>query len=479
MSGEAENAKRLSFKESVSDRDLLLDRVKRVSAGEIDLREPLLVGSSSDINGSVLNDTIVQENCSLHVRGNLLGNLTIELGATVIVEGSIDGRIINRGGRLVVNNNGLAACVTLDGPPETEACGVLKINLTAIASNWEKLSNHTEAECASVVKGNAYGCGIEPITRALSKSGCKTFFVTNLPEARRVRAIAPMATIYVLHGLYSGTAPAFAEVNAQPVINSLIEMAEWDAFVASRQWSGGCALNVDTGESRVGLSMEEAAAFAPKIHVLNHGITLLMSRLDNDEKANHPLHERQISLFHDLRRLYSGIPGSLANSSGIFLGRKTHFDLVRAGSALYGVNPTPSLSNPMLPVIELRARIVQVRNLAPGESIADNIGCTAKRRTRLALVSVGYADGYPYASANKLQVLVGGYRCPVAGHPSMDLLPVDVSDLPDPKAARYGEMVTLIGGEIGIDNIAAAIKSTGREVLSHLGSRFHRVYYAI
>ena len=450
-----------------------------LSTSEIDLGEPLLISSSSDINGSVRNDTVVRENCSLHVRGNLLGNLTIEPGATVVVDGSVDGRIVNRGGRLEVNNKGLAASITLDGPPEAEACGILKINLTAIASNWERLSKYTEAECASVVKGNAYGCGIEPVVSALSKSGCKIFFVTNLPEAKRVRAIAPNVTIYVLHGLYSGTAPTFAEVNAQPVINSLVEMAAWDAFVASRQWSGGCALNVDTGESGIGLSMEEAAALAPKVHALNHGITLVMSNLGNDEKANHPLIERQIGLFRDLHRVYSGIPGSLANSSGIFLGRKAHFDVVRAGAALYGVNPTPSLSNPMFPVIELRARIVQVRNLVPGEKHRWTIpGCTANRSTRVAFVSVGHADGYPYAAANKLQVLVSGYRCPVVGHPSIDLLRIDVSDLPDPTAARYGAMVTLIGGGIGIDDVAAAARSTGPEVLSQLGSRFHRIYYA-
>jgi alanine racemase len=448
-------------------------------ASKIELGEPLIVCGASDINGSVLTDTIVQENCILHVRGNLCGNLTIERGATVFVEGSVDGKITNRGGRLVVNNKGLAACVTLDGPAEAEACGVLKINLTAIAFNWERLNKCTEAECASVVKGNAYGCGIEPIVKALSQTGCRIFFVTNLPEAKRVRAIAPNVTIYVLHGLYSGTAPAFAELNARPVINSMIEMAEWDIFVASRQWSGGCAVNVDTGESGFGLSMEEAIAFAPKIHAVNHGISLLMSHLDNDEKAKYPLNERQIGLFRDLRRAYSGIPSSLANSSGIFLGPRVHFDLVRAGSALYGVNPTPGLSNPMQPVIELQARIVQVRNLARGKSIAGNIGRTAKQCRRLALVSVGYADGYPYTSANKLQVLVGDYRCPVAGEPFMDLLPIDVSDLPDPTVARYGEMVTLIGGEIGIDDVAAAARSTGRAVLSHLGNRFHRIYYAL
>jgi alanine racemase len=363
------------------------------AAEPLDSGEPLVVSSSSEINGSVRNDTIVQTNCSLHVRGNLLGSLTIEPGAAVVVEGSVDGKIINRGGRLVVNNKGLAACVTFDGPPEAEACGVLKISLTALTSNWEALAKRSQAECAAVVKGNAYGCGIEPIARALSRSGCKSFFVSNVPEARRVRAAAPNATIYVLHGLYSGTGPAFAEINARPVINSVIEMAEWDVFVASRQWTGGCALNIDSGDSRLGLSMEEAAAFAPRVRTPNHGVTLLMSRLENAGKSKHPLNERQIGQFRDLCRMYSGISASVANSSGIFESPKLHLDLVRAGSALYGVNPTPGFSNPMLPVVELRARIVQIRNLERGESIADDIGCTVRRRTRLALVSVGYADG--------------------------------------------------------------------------------------
>jgi alanine racemase len=451
---------------------------------------PLLVSSSSDIHGSVVNDTIVQKNCTLHVRGNLLGSLTIEPGAKVVVEGSVDGKITNRGGRLVVNNKGLAACVTLDGPPELEACGILKFNLTALAANWEMLGKRTGAECAAVVKANAYGCGIDPIAGALAKSGCKTFFVSNIPEARRVRAVAPGATIYVLNGFYSGIGPAFAEVNARPVINSSIEMAEWDVFVAQQQWMGGCALNVDTGDSRLGLSMVEAAAFANRLHSLDHGIALLMSRLDHAEEPDHPLNDRQIGLFRDLRRLYDGVPASLAHSSGAFFSQKIHFDLVRVGAALYGVNPTPGHPNPMQPVMELRARIVQVRDLAQGEAIADNIGWTAKRRTRLALASVGYADGYPYLPGagdgkldGKLKVIVGGHRCPVVGRPSMDLLPIDVTDLPDPAAARYGEMVTLIGAQagidIGIDDLAAATKSTGREVLSRLGHRFHRIYYAI
>ena len=440
-----------------------------------------MVSGPSDIHGSVVNDTIVERNCSLHVRGNVLGSLTIERGAKVVVEGSVDGKIVNRGGTLVVNNKGLAACVTLDGPPEAEACGILKINLSALASNWDTLAKRAEAECAAMVAGNAYGCGIDPIAGALAKTGCRTFFVSNLPEAKRVRAVAPNATIYVANGMYSGTGAAFAEVNARPVINSAIQMAEWDAFVAAQQWTGGCALNVDTGASGHGLSIDDAAAFAPRVHFPDHGIALLISNLDDGDKADHAPNDRQIGAFRELRRLYGGVPASLANSAGIFLGPKVHFDLVRAGGALYGINPTPGIANPMLPVLELRARIVRVRDVPAGEMIADGAGWVAKRRTRLAWVSVGYADGYPRPispSDNKLQVIVSGQRCPVAGPPSMDLLPVDVTDLAEPAAARFGAMVTLIGAELGVSDLAAAAKTTGAELLSRLGHRFHRIYHA-
>jgi alanine racemase len=291
--------------------------------------------------------------------------------------------------------------------------------------------------------------------------------------------------IYVLNGFYAGTGPDFADLNARPVINSAIELAEWDVFVGSNAWTGGCALNVDIGDSGFGLPLEEAMAFAPRVHSLNHGITLLLSRLARtataDDLRTDLRTERALNVFRDLRRLFGGLPGSLADSSGIFLGRKAHFDLVRAGSALYGVNPTPAAANPMLPVIELRARIVQVRELTAAQTPADNSRGGAKRRIRLALASVGYADGYPRPasdSSRQLKVLIGGHRCPVAAPPSMDLLPIDVTDLPDRAAARFGAMVTLIGDDIGLDDLALASTTAGREILARLGRRFHRIYYA-
>jgi alanine racemase len=455
----------------------VIARIDESAAASAIQGAPLLISSSSEIHGSIASDTIVQRNCTLHVRGNLLGSLIIEPGANVVVDGSVDGRITNKGGRLLVHNKGIAACVTVEGPPEDEACGTLKINLANLAANYERLSKHTEAECAAVVRADAYGCGIGPIAGALWKSGCKTFFVSNLPEAKSVRAVAPAATIYVLNGFYSGTGPAFADINARPVLNSAIELAEWDVFVAAQPWDGGCAVNIDTGNSGLGLSLEEATAFAPRSQILNHGITLMLSRLNHAATSDDPRNARQLETFRELRRAYRGIPASVADSSGIFLESKAHFDLVRAGSALYGINPTPRAANPMLPVIELKARIVQVRDLAADG--AKN-GSGAKRRRRLALVSLGHADGYPRptsGSGASLRVVIGGRRCPVAAAPSVDLLPVDVTDL-DRSLARFGAMVTLIGDGVAIDDLAAASGSTGRQILSRLGRRFHRIYYA-
>jgi alanine racemase len=452
--------------------------VVKQSDNHHDIPEPLVISSSTETDGSLFTDAIVQKNCSLHVRGSVSGSLTIELGADVVVDGSVSGKIVNRGGRLVVNHKRLTACVAREGPPESEVGATLTINLTAIAYNWERLAKSTDAECAAVLECDAYGCGIDWIADALAKSGCRTFFVTNLAEARRVRAAAPASTIYVLHGLHGHAAPVFADIDAQPVINSVGELAEWNVFVSSNRWTGGCALNVDTGGSGLGLSMAEAVQLPARVSVVQHGITLLMSSMASTERAGDPQSERQIAWFSELSSLYDGIPASLAGASNILLDRRTHFDLVRADSALFGVNPVPGLANPMLPVVELRARIVQVREEMPAYGFMN----AEPSGRRLALVSIGRADGFPrsWHPKAKLYAIVDGYRCPVTmtAPCSLDLLAIDVTDLPDGSAAAIGEMATLIGATMTIDEVAEAIRSTAPEVLTALGGRLHRIYYA-
>jgi len=178
--------------------------------------------------------------------------------------------------------------------------------------------------------------------------------------------------------------------------------------------------------------------------------------------------------------LYRGIPSSLANSSGVFLGSAAHCDMVRPGVALYGVNPTPGRSNPMRAVVELRGRIVQVRTVQRGETVGYDATWTAKRTTRIAITAVGYADGYLRAASATDDIpggsaIVAGKRCMLAGRISMDLLAIDITDLPD-GAGRRGDMATLIGDEITVDDLANAAGTIGYEVLTGLGRRYHRAY---
>ena len=367
------------------------------------------------------------------------------------------------------------------GPVAAETGGTLTIDLAAIVANWQALSRQLlTVECAAVVKANAYGLGLKPVVAALADAGCKTFFVADIAEARTVRARAKDATIYVLHGFTLQCAEAFIELAARPVINSTTELAEWDAFVADRAWQGGAALHVDTGMNRLGVSPEEAAALAPRAQTQNHGIALLLSHLACADIPDHPLNAKQLRLFRELRALYSGIPASLANSSGIFLGDATYFDLARPGAALYGINPTPGRPNPMTSVVELTGRVVQIRAVAREQTIGYGATWTARRNSRIAVVSLGYANGLLRAGSAADEhpggaAIVAGKRCPIVGRISMDLLMLDITDLPD-GATRRGDSATVIGGELGIDEVAAAAGTIGYEVLTRLGMRCHLEY---
>ena len=359
--------------------------------------------------------------------------------------------------------------------------GIVTVDLDAIVANWRKLEKTSvPAECAAVIKADAYGCGLEPVARALAQAGCKTFFVATLQEARATRTVSPDATIYVLDGCFPNCGDEFAAINARPVIGDLNELAEWDVFCRRTGWKGGAAIHIDTGINRLGLSIAEAQGIVPRIAAGDHGVTLVMSHLACAELLNHPLNARQLSSFREIASLFSGVPGSLSNSSGIYLGSSFQFDMVRPGAALYGVNPTPEADNPMQPVVDVKARIIQVRQVGRGETVGYGATWTARRETRLAIISAGYADGYFRAGGSNdgtrgADVVIAGKRCPVAGRISMDLVAVDVTDLP-PNAARRGQLATLIGDGITVDELAKHFGTIGYEVLTSIGARYARIY---
>jgi alanine racemase len=367
------------------------------------------------------------------------------------------------------------------GPPEAEAGGILTIDLDAVAANWRELARRAApAACAAVVKADGYGCGAAPVAQALAKAGCGTFFAAHLAEGRSVRAAVPGATIHVLNGLAPGTASAYAGSDLRPVIGNLAELAEWQAFVRATGWQGGAALHIDTGMNRLGLGFEEAEWLSRQSAGERAGLTLVMSHLACAETPDHPLNAKQMAAFHAIRAMFPGIPGSLANSSGMFLDPDAHHDLVRPGVALYGGNPTPTHLNPMQPVVTLRGRIVQVRTVTPGETVGYGATWTAQRPTQIAVVSIGYADGLLRSASGRddragADAIVAGRRCPVAGMVSMDLLAIDVSQVPGQRPRR-GDYATLIGDGIGIDDLAAHAGTIGYEILTSLGRRYARLY---
>jgi alanine racemase len=377
---------------------------------------------------------------------------------------------------------GDAAALSSEATVPASANGVLTVDLDALVANWRKLEKTAvPAECAGVIKADAYGCGTGPVAAALAAAGCKTFFVATLSEARAARAALPeQAALYVLNGFFQNSGEDYAKYNCRPVIGDLNELAEWDVFCRRSGWSGGAAIHIDTGMNRLGLSVAAAQGIIPRINAGDHGITLVMSHLASAELVNNPTNAKQLTAFREIASLFSGVPASLSNSSGIYLGPQFQFDLVRPGAALYGINPTPEADNPMKPVVELKARIVQIRNIERGETVGYGGTWTARRPTRLAIVSAGYADGYFRAAGGgdgtrSAEVVIAGRRCPVAGRISMDLLAVDITDLPN-NAVRRGHMVTLIGEGITVDELAHHFGTIGYEVLTSLGRRYARAY---
>lgn len=351
----------------------------------------------------------------------------------------------------------------------------LTIDLGALQHNYRLLAARTGgAETAAVVKANAYGIGIEQAVPALLKAGCKTLFVAHLQEAQRVRAIAPDVMLYVLNGLPPGSAGKYAELNVRPVLGSREEVAEWRAA-----GNGACAIHFDTGMNRHGFRPEDAST----IDLTSLNVKLLMSHFVSSEIPGDVFNTLQYETLSEIRQARPGIPTALSNSSGFFhegMDFFARFDMYRAGYALYGGNPTPGKDNPMRPVVKLEAPILQLRHVPKGETVGYNARWTAKRDSIIALVSVGYADGYPRNGANTDTkkggaARLGGVLCPFAGNVSMDLITVDVTFAPQHLLKR-GEKLALIDDVLTVDVVGAGASTIGYEILTSLGNRYRRSY---
>lgn len=330
----------------------------------------------------------------------------------------------------------------------------LTVDLDALAANWRTLAAASGVATGAAVKADAYGLGVGPVARRLVAVGCRDLFVATWGEALALGEVG--AAVHVFHGVAPDDLPAARALPwARPVLNTPDEARLWrDAFGAR-----ACGVMVDTGMNRLGLAPDELVAMD------GFAVDILMSHLSSADEPGAADNPRQ-------RDAFAAVPvacrrRSLAASAGIALGAAFAFDLTRPGLALYGGHASP-LAPPMRAVVHVEARVLRLRDVAPGESVGYNATWTATRPTRLAVVSAGYADGVPRAPGGLARV--DGVPCPIVGRVSMDLTAIDVTGAPP---LSVGDWVAL-GPDLPA--LAAATGRSQYELLTGLGHRFERRY---
>jgi alanine racemase len=341
--------------------------------------------------------------------------------------------------------------------------GEIRVNQAALAANLALMRKLApQAQVAAVVKADGYGLGLAGVLPALD---CDSFFVARLAEGVSLRALNAKARIFILDGAASDTAPALIAHNLIPVLGSLAQIAAWQAAKG-----GAAALHVDTGMNRLGLPPEELSVLASEKHFPP---VLVMSHLACSDDADSAMNRTQLSRFRAALAMLPPAPASLAASGGILLGRDYHFDLVRPGIGLYGGNPHMDAPNPMQTVARLAGRILQLRQIAPGETIGYGATFTATRPMAVATIALGYADGVLRTGSNKAFAMVRDHVAPFVGRVSMDLITLDVTGIAD---VGVGDLAELFGPGLPLDEAAAAWGTISYELLTGLSRRIPRVY---
>jgi alanine racemase len=376
-------------------------------------------------------------------------------------------------------------------PLEQTRSATLVVDLDALARNFAKLrAAAAPAECAAVVKADAYGLGVERVAKRLVREGCRRLFVATAGEACELRGYARDADIYVLEGVREGQAETLAAARAVPVLNSLEQIG---------RWSGRAVLQIDTGMGRLGLDAREVEELARRPELLERvGVELVLTHFACADEPEHPLNAEQLRAFERLRRRLPQAPSSIGNSAATLIDAQHRGDVARLGIALYGGDPFfagfsagfsagPAVlsagssaghagrGNPMETVATLTAPIVQIRDVEQVQTVGYGATYVVQPPARLAIVGAGYADGYPRALGNRGAAALGGRRVPVVGRVSMDLLCLDVSGVPA-DVAHVSASVELIGATVTVDEVAAHAGTISYEVLTGLSPRLRREY---
>lgn len=357
----------------------------------------------------------------------------------------------------------------------------LTIDLAAIQRNYRTLRQmHQGQHCGAVVKADAYGLGLRRVGRALAAAGARYFFVAQLNEAITLReTLSPNhgdVRIYDFAGVLPGAEEDYLAYDIRPVLNSFADIERWARLGAKTRRRLSAALHLDSGMNRLGLPADELDRLVEDLsHIETLSIDFVMSHLACADQSDHHQNEEQLSSFERARARLPDLPASFANSAGVLLGPAYHFHLARPGIGLYGGAPVTDMPNPLVPVVQLEGRILQVREIDAHQSVGYGAAFRASGPIRVATVALGYADGYLRFLSNQGVGYIDGMPVPIVGRVSMDLLTFDVTRVPAART-RPGMLIELLGASQGIDDIAEHAGTIAHEILTSLGQRYHRSY---
>ena len=314
------------------------------------------------------------------------------------------------------------------------------------------------ATCGAAIKADGYGLGARVALDTLYAEGARAFFVAHWCEVAALGPLPEGAGLAVLHGVMPDEIDVALGSAARPVLVTAAQVAAW------KPTGRVCDVMVDTGMNRLGLSPAEA------VSGLLDGLAIdtLHSHLACADESGHPLNARQLADFSALAVQLPGMRHALANSAGIGLGRDYCFGLTRPGIGLFGGGLGPDGTR-LAAVAGLEARIIQLRDVPAGESVGYGATFVAQRPSRIAVVALGYADGYARSLSNRGAAIVDGVRCPVAGRVAMDLTAFDVTDAP---GLAEGDWLRI---DFELAGAAAAAGRSEYELLTGLGARYARV----
>lgn len=364
---------------------------------------------------------------------------------------------------------------TVDVSPQET--GAVIIDLKAIQNNYRVFETHiAPTEIAPVVKANAYGLGMVPVSEALMEMGAKAFFVATIDEGIKLKHALPSAEVYVLYGIFSNTVDVYFEHNLIPVLNTVEQIDRWNKFAISKQLTLSALIHFDTGMSRTGLPPKEVEWLVDNQHIMSSlDIKYVMSHLACSEVPTHPLNAKQKTVFQNFAEAFPKARRSLAASTLMKTDDTTHYDMARLGYGLYGFcYDTPSIQ--LQNCLHVYSRIVQLRDVVPGDTVGYGATYIVDKPGRLATLSMGYADGYHRFLHNyNTYVHIGPYKAYLAGRISMDFCVVDVSHIPEDYLFE-GAWVEMIGEHIRVADLISGTDFIPHEVPISLGNRYVRHY---